>query len=296
MDLLFGIPGDDTAEWQAAIARHLPDATVHRAPARVACDYALVWKPAPEAFAGQSRLKAVFNLGAGVDAIVGMPGLPSAVPLIRLEDAGMAAQMVEYAVWGTLNHFRGFGAYAAQARDGLWKPRPARRPDSLTVGVLGIGVLGRAVLEGLRPFGFRLAGWSRTEKSIPGVATFAGGPALTEFLPLTPQTRGLLDAAALAALPRGAFVINVARGDIVVEDDLLGALDAKYLSGALLDVFHQEPLPPEHPFWRHPRVIVTPHVSAATLVDESVAQVAAKIRRLERGEPVCGIVDRVRAY
>ena len=306
MDLLFHNASGDPRAWKYAIDRHLPGSRIHDAPAATACDYALVWKPPPDAFAGQSWLRAVFNIGAGVDALIGHPGLPVGVPLIRLEDAGMASQMVEYVTWGVLHHYRRFGDYAEQAALGHWKPRPVARPGSLTVGVLGLGVLGTAVLDALRAFGFTLAGWSRSPKSVAGVATYAGRGACLPFLarcnvlvcllPLTPDTRFLLDARALAALPRGAFLINVARGDLVAEDDLLAALDSGALGGALLDVFHEEPLPPNHRLWRHPRVIVTPHVSAATLVEDSIAQIAAKIRRLERGESVSGVVDRALAY
>jgi glyoxylate/hydroxypyruvate reductase A len=306
VDLLFHTSSGDPAAWPKALATHLPEARVHRAPSAVACDYALVWKPAPGTFASQSRLRAVFNIGAGVDALLADPELPDGVPIVRLEDAGMAAQMVEYVAWGVLHHYRRFADYAAQQARQEWRPRAARRPADFGVGVLGLGVLGRAIAAGLAPFGFRIAGWSRTPRTCAGVECHAGEAALDAFLarcdvlvcllPATPATRGLLCAERFARLPRGAFVINVARGALVVEQDLLEALDSGQVGGALLDVFAHEPLPSGHPFWRHPRITVTPHVSAATLVDESIAQIAAKIRALARGEPITGVVDRALAY
>jgi glyoxylate/hydroxypyruvate reductase len=167
-------------------------------------------------------------------------------------------------------------------------------------------VLGNAVSKALLPFGFPLYAWSRTRKASPGVVSYAGIAELDEFLaksrvlvcllPATADTASLLDRAALGALPSGAHVVNVARGGIVVEEDLIALLDNGHLAGATLDVFREEPLPPQHRFWHHPRVALTPHVSAVTHVGDSIAQVAAKIRRLERGEPVTGVVDRVRGY
>jgi len=167
-------------------------------------------------------------------------------------------------------------------------------------------VLGRAVANALAPFGFPLRAWSLSRKTASGVDSFAGRAEWQPFLaasrvlvcllPATAETRGLLDGAALGALPRGAHLVNVARGDIVVDADLVASLDDGHLASATLDVFHEEPLPRTHPFWHHPRITMTPHVSAVTLVDDSVAQIAAKIRRLEQGLPVTGAVDRERGY
>jgi glyoxylate/hydroxypyruvate reductase A len=197
-------------------------------------------------------------------------------------------------------------AYAAQQREGLWRPRPLIEKPSFGIGFLGFGVLGNAVAKGLLPFGFPLYAWSRTRKASAGVISYAGIAELDEFLakshvlvcllPATADTTSLLDRAALTALPRGAHVVNVARGGIIVEEDLISLLDNGHLAGATLDVFRDEPLPPQHPFWRHPRITLTPHVSAVTQVGDSIAQVAAKIRRLERGESVTGVVDRARGY
>lgn len=305
MDLLLH-PKSNTDAWHTALARHLPEARVHAYPTAVGTDYALVWRPPPEVLAGQHRLKAVFNLGAGVDALLDNAVVPAGVPLIRLEDAGMAAQMAEYVAWGVIGHHRDFSGYTDQAARAEWNSRPVVRASDFGVGILGMGVIGSAIVEGLRPFGFALHGWSRRRRTLPGVATFAGRDELPRFLenlqvlvcvlPLTAATAGLLDRDVLSALPRGAFLINVARGDIVVEADLLALIDGGHLAGALLDVFHEEPLPADHMFWGHRKILVTPHVSGVTLIEESIAQIAAKIRLLERGEPVSGVVDPAAGY
>ncbi len=293
--------------WRDAFARELPDAAIAcwpDAPAEV--DFALVWKPPPELFERVRVARAIVNLGAGVDAILALPTLPPGVPLYRLEDAGMAEQMAEFAAHAVLHAYREFDAYAEAQRDGRWAPRRRVAKADFGVGLLGFGVLGRAVARALAPFGFPLAAWSRTRHDEPGIASFAGEGEFDGFLartrvaicllPSTPSTRGLLDRARLARLPRGAHLVNLARGDLVVEPDLVALLDEGYLAGATLDVFAHEPLPAGHPFWHHPRVRLTPHVSAVTLVDESAAQVAARLRALWRGQPASDAVRRDLGY
>jgi len=304
--VLLQMPGRAVDAWRDALAAALPEASIAVWPDGPADPaYACVWRPPAELFARVRPAKAIFNLGAGVDALLAVPTLPRDVPVIRLEDAGMAGQMAEYATLAVLRAYREADVYAAQQREARWRPHERRAKADFGVGLLGCGVLGRAIAAALAPFGFPLAGWSRTGKALPGVAAFgpdelasflAASHALICTLPLTPETTGLLDRATLAQLPRGAHVINVARGEIVVDADLLALLDEGRLGGATLDVFRTEPLPAEHAFWHHPRITVTPHVSAVTLIPESIAQVAAKIRRIERGEAVTGIVERDRGY
>jgi glyoxylate/hydroxypyruvate reductase A len=298
--------GSDAAAWDAALRRALPSAHIAFWPAPAAtADYALVWKPPPQLVHDLRGVKAIFNLGAGVEALAGAT-LPPGARLVRLEDAGMAQQMTEYVCHAVLRRYREFDVYAEQQRAGVWRARPRTRPPEFGVGILGFGVLGMAVATALRPFGFALRAWSRTPKQVAGVATFAGGRELDGFLagaqvlvcllPLTPATQGLLDGATLLRLPRGACVINVARGALIVDDDLLALLDSGHLGGAVLDVFRDEPLPPAHRFWHHPQVALTPHVAAITLVEEAVAQIADKIRRLEAGLPITGIVASEHGY
>jgi len=297
----------NAGQWHAALVAALPEAEITLWPdvSRDA-DYLAVWKPPPELFGLAPAAKAIFNLGAGVDALLQVPTLPAGVPIIRLEDAGMATQMVDYVTLAVLAAYREQRVYADQQREGLWRQRPQRGKQAFGVGLLGLGVLGQTVAAGLARFGFPLAGWSRERKAVAEVRAFAGAAELPDFLarsqvlvcllPSTPDTRGLLDRSRLLQLPRGAHLVNVARGDIVVDADLVASLDDGHLASATLDVFHEEPLPRTHPFWHHPRITMTPHVSAVTLVDDSVAQIAAKIRRLEQGLPVTGTVDRERGY
>ena len=308
MNIVVYTAGSNGTAWIAALSRALPEARIDGWPEMPAdqADYALVWKPPQELIGALRRPKAVFNLGAGVDGIPECPELPPGVALVRLEDAGMAAQMAEYACHAVLRRYREFDTYAEQQRAATWRPRRRVDKRSFGVGILGLGLLGRSVAEAICPFGFPLSGWSRARKSVPGVTAYAGPGELDSFLgnaqvlicllPLTRETRGLLDRRTLSRLPRGGYVVNIARGPIIVNEDLLALIDEGHLSGAMLDVFHDEPLPATHPFWHHPRVTVTPHVSASTLVDESVAQIVEKIRRFEAGLPVSGMVTRDRGY
>jgi glyoxylate/hydroxypyruvate reductase A len=235
-----------------------------------------------------------------------MPALPASVALVRLEDAGMAEQMAEYAAYAVLRVFRDFPAYGDDQRAARWQPRARRDKSVFGVGVLGMGVLGRHVAATLRDLGFPVLGWSRDGRPTEGVTTFAGPAGLAAMLPRcrvaivllprTPQTERLFDRETLAMLPEGAWLVNLARGALVVESDLLALLNEGHLGGAMLDVFGAEPLPADHPFWHHPRIEITPHVAGLTLVEPSVAQVAGKIRALERGLPIAGVVDRERRY
>ena len=307
MKLLLQMPGHAVVEWQSAFEAALPAAAISVWPEPGdAPDYVLVWKPPAELFARVPKARAIFNLGAGVDAVLAVPGLPEDVPLIRLEDAGMAEQMGEYVTHALLRAYREFDVYAMQQQAATWRQRQRLPKREFGVGLLGFGILAQAVAAAIAPLGFPLRAWSRQRRSAPGIETFAGDGELPTFLarsrvlvcllPSTAQTRGLLDRAMLAHLPRGAHLINIARGDLLVDQDLLALLDEGRLAGATLDVFRTEPLPSGHPFWHHPRVVVTPHVSAATQVAESVAQVVAKIRLFESGRPVTGVVDRLLGY
>ena len=274
-------------------------------------DVALVWRPPAAVFAEQRALKLVYNLGAGVDALLAMPQFPRDVPLLRLEDAGMSEALAEYVLAAVLRVYRGFDVYAAQQQQARWQPRALRDKADVAIGVLGLGVIGGAIARGLAQHGFALRGYARSMKSIDRVRCFAGTLAgsdaqlaafadgldiLVSVLPLTADTRGALNTALFARLARGAHVINVGRGAHLVEADLLAALEAGQLGGATLDVFAEEPLPAAHPFWSRPQILVTPHVSAITQIGPSVAQIAAKLAAWQRGEAVSGQVDRTRGY
>ena len=313
MKIIFYEQNADTDAWLGGLKRELPEADLRvwepgdTAPA----DYAIVWRAPRELFANRPDLKAVFNLGAGVDAILDVerkePGtLPPNAKLVRLEDTGMSQQMVEFATYCVLRYMRRFDEYEALKREGRWERLPQHARASFTVGVLGLGVRGGEVAKGLLKLGVPVRGYSRTPKTIEGVQVHAGPEQLDAFLdgvkvlinllPHTPDTEGILNASTFDRLARGAYLVNVARGPHLVDDDLLSALDRGQIAAATLDVFHTEPLPQDHPFWKHPRVSVTPHISAETLREESIVQIADKIRKLARGEPISGIVDFRRGY
>ncbi|NIA56256.1 glyoxylate/hydroxypyruvate reductase A [Massilia sp. TW-1] len=270
------------------------------------CDYAVTWAPTPALLDQLAHVKAIFLTGAGVDALLKFGDALPPVPIVRLGDAGMAEQMAEYVAYATLRYFRRFDDYELQARQGIWNPLPRRDKADFTVGVLGLGRLGMPVLRTVRQLGFPVRGWSRSARDLPGVECYAGMEALDDFLagtqllvcmlPLTPETTNLLDRARLSRLPRGAYLVNVARGAQVAEPDLLALIRAGHIAGATLDVFRNEPLPAPHPFWSEPRITITPHISAITLREEAVQQIVAKIERLERGEAIDDVVDRARGY
>jgi glyoxylate/hydroxypyruvate reductase A len=232
--------------------------------------------------------------------------LPPDALVVRLDDAGMSVQMAEFVCHAVIRQFREFDGYERDAAAGKWGFRKPRMRADFAVGVLGLGVLGERVARALAAFEFPVRGWSRSRKTIEGITCFAGQEQLGEFLrgtrvlvnllPLTPETENILDRRTLGQLQAGAYVVNVARGAHLVDADLIDLLDNGHLAGAALDVFRTEPLPPGHPFWKHPKITVTPHTSARTLRDESIAQIARKIRALQRGEPIAGVVDRLRGY
>ncbi|ELY2668777.1 glyoxylate/hydroxypyruvate reductase GhrA [Cronobacter sakazakii] len=313
MDILFYHPTFDISEWAVLLHRHLPQARLRawQPGDNAAADYALVWHPPYDMLCGRVDLKAIFALGAGVDSLLSRLNeypdlLPSGVPLYRMEDTGMAAQMQEYAISQVLHWFRRFDDYAALQREARWEPLEEYRHADFQVGVLGAGVLGGQVAQSLSRMGFPVRCWSRSRKALPGVESFAGPDELPAFLrgtrvlinllPNTTETVGIINAQLLAALNDNAYVLNLARGVHLVEEDLLAALDRGKVKGAMLDVFHQEPLPADSPLWRHPRVRITPHVAAVTRPEETVAFIAQSIARIERGDMPQGQVDVARGY
>jgi glyoxylate/hydroxypyruvate reductase len=299
--------------WLRELRRLLPDATVAGcAPDGAAgddargADYAVGWGPPPRFFEAQPRLRAFFNAGAGVDSLLANPGLPPDLPVFRLEDAGMGRQMVDYCRHEMLRIAGRWDEYRALQAQRRWQELDALGAADLPVGVLGLGVLGSQVAGALAADGWRVAGFARRPRVVDGVDVHHGAAQWHDFLaatrvlillaPLTPDTEDLVDAGVLARLQPGGWVVNVARGGLLVDADLVAALDAGRLAGATLDVFREEPLPAGHPFWSHPRIRITPHVAAVTRVADSAAQVAGKLRRLERGERPGGWVDRSRCY
>jgi len=307
--LLYRADGN-TAPWIKDFAELLPEAEVavwRPGAGLAACDYAVLWAPPEEMLPELARVKAIFLTGAGADAIMKFAhAIPAHIPIVRLNDAGMGMQMAEYVTHAVLRYYRRLDEYELQARAGGWVQLAARDKSDFSVGVMGVGSLGARVLEALQPFGFPLRAWSRTPKSLPGVECFHGREGLDGFLgssrvvvcmlPLTEETTHILGRGNMQKLPQGAYIINVGRGAHISEPDLLALVKTGHIAGATLDVFRNEPLPAQHPFWQEPRITITPHISALTLRRESIEQMAGKMRQLVRGEAVADVINREKGY
>lgn len=306
MKLTVCFSGLSADPWVQGLQQALPQADVSAwAPGAPLADHAIVWAPPQQFIDEQQGLQTLFNIGAGVDALLQL-NLPPALKVVRLDDAGMSVQMAEYVCHAVIRHFREFDVYDADTQAGKWSYRKPRSRADFAVGVMGLGVLGERVAKALQVFDFPVNGYSRSSKDLPGIRCFSGAQALPSFLaatrvlvnlmPLTPETENILNHANLSLLQQGGYVINVARGKHLVEEDLITLIDSGHLSGATLDVFRSEPLPADHPFWLHPKIIVTPHTSARTLREESIAQIVGKIQALQRGQAINGVVDSQRGY
>ena len=309
MALLFLSTLDDSDEWLPRLENGVPGLKTRLWPDMGPAEdihYALVWQPPPGLLASLPNLRAIFCLGAGVDGLIRDSTLPDHVPVVRMVDWGLTEGMTEFVVWQVLDWHRDGPTYRASAATGTWDRRIHVFARERTVGVMGLGVLGSAAAEALAALNFDVAGWSRSPKTIDGVTSFVGADGWAPFLarseivvnllPLTAATTGILNADTFARLPRGAVVINAARGGHVVDSDLLAALEDGQIGGASLDVFAEEPLPPDHPFWRHPRIAVTPHIASVTHARTCADTVIAQIRRLESGAPLRHTVDRSQQY
>lgn len=306
MNITFCCTDTKAEPWLQGLQAALPQASISVwQPGAPQADYAVVWAPPQQFMDEQQALKALFNIGAGVDALLKLRLAPG-VRVVRLDDAGMAVQMAEYVCHAVIRHFREFDAYETDMQAGRWGYRKPRLRGEFPVGVMGLGVLGERVARALAQFDFPVNGWSRSPKAIDGVRGFSGADGFNDFLaasrvlvnllPLTPDTQDIINRETLSRLQTGAYVVNVARGAHLVEDDLLALIESGHVAGATLDVFRKEPLPAGHPFWNHPRIVATPHTSARTLREESIAQIAGKIAALQRGETVAGVVDPGRGY
>jgi len=273
--------------------------------------YALVWKPEPGLLKSLPNLKIVFSLGAGVDHILLRDADLPDVPIVRIVDPDLTMRMGEYVVLHVLLHHRRHLDYQDLQRQRRWKALHQPPASAVKVGVMGLGELGRDAARKLSGLGFDVAGWSRTQKTLKGIACFAGQAELDGFLartdilvcllPLTRETRGILNRALFARLRRdgplgGVVLINAGRGELQVGADILAALDAGELKAASLDVFETEPLPENSPFWRHPRVVVTPHVAAFSDPQVLTRNVADQIEAFEAGKPLQNLVDSKRGY
>lgn len=309
MAVLFYSAVDDPVQWTESLHAVDPALDIRIWPEAgdlADIDVALAWLPEPGLLARCPNLKLIQSIGAGTDHIVADRLLPAGVPVTRLVDAALTSQMVEYVLLAVLSHHRRLAEYRAFQARSEWRQLPACDTGRARVGVMGLGVIGGAVARALADLGFPVAGWSRSQKSHPGIEAFHGAEALIPFLaqsdilicllPLTAETEGILNAAAFAAMPEGAYVVNAARGGHVHEADLLASLDRGHLSGAWLDVCRIEPLPSESPLWRHPKVTLTPHIAGLVLPQSAAAQVVENIRRVRAGEAPLNIVDPRKGY
>ncbi len=309
MALLFYSQYDDSQAWAAALRAVDPGLQVRiwpemGEPADITA--ALVWKPPPGALADLPHLRLIINLGAGVDHLLSDESLPKAIPIVRIVDPEMSRMMTQYVLLAVLRHHRNLHHFESARAERRWAYLEPRMSHERRVGVMGLGVLGVAAATELVHQGFDVRGWARSPRNLPGVRCFHGDAQLHEFLsgcdilvlllPLTAQTRGLVDEAALQALPRGACVINVGRGGLVDEPALIRALDKGQVAEATLDVFSVEPLPAEHPLWRRPQVLITPHLASIALPRSGAPQVIENLRRLERGQALLNQVVRHRGY
>lgn len=299
---------DDAATWKAAFEKLDPGLDFRVWPDTGPVEdieFVLGWRPKQGDLMRYPNLKAVFWLGAGVDWLLEQTELP-AVPFVRLVDPGLTAGMTEYVVLHCLRYHRRQPELEALQRKSEWRELKYPLPWNRKIGIMGLGVLGSDAARKLKALDFDVAGWSRTPKSVEGVTSFHGEEQLLEFLgrseilvvllPLTPATTGIINRRTLAALPRGACLINAARGGHVVDDDLLAALDSGHIAHATLDVFHTEPLPSEHPYWTHPRVTVTPHVASITHAETAAPGIYRNMQRVWAGEALDNVVDFQRGY
>ncbi len=311
---LFVTPTWDAQLWAAEMRKAAPGMEVRVWPEMgdvATVDYVAAWLPPPDVVRSLSRLKVIFSLGAGVDAILKDPTLPDGVPIVRVNDPDLTMRMSEYVVLHVLLHHRQQRRLDENQRNKIWDGFPTHAANALRVGVMGLGVLGQDAARKLAVLGFKVAGWSRSPKLIDGVQCFSGAGALETFLartdvlvsllPATPETDGILNRALIRKLARsGPFgapvLINAGRGRQQVEEDILAALEAGELHGATLDVFRTEPLPPDSPFWSHPRVTLTPHIAADSDPQVICEYVARQIAAYEAGGKLSNLVDRARGY
>jgi glyoxylate/hydroxypyruvate reductase A len=309
MAILFRSTPAATARWRPLLGELMPEHEFRFWPEigdPAAIEHAMVWQPPPGLLAGLPNLRLIVGLGAGVDHLLRDPELPRHIPIMRLVDPYMTDAMSEYVVLQVLRLHRQDLDYLAQQRARLWEEREQKNAAERPVGILGFGTLGQDAGRKLRALGFPVAGWSRTAKEVAGFTTFAGADGLAALaarseilvclLPLTAATEGILNAGLFARLPHGAGLVNAGRGGHLIEADLIPALDSGQLSGAVLDVFREEPLPPEHLFWGHPRIVVTPHIAAETHPPTAAAIIRDAIRRFAAGLPIANRVDWTRGY
>jgi glyoxylate/hydroxypyruvate reductase A len=308
--ILLAVTGFNPRRWYELLSEKRVVTLAPDGPADPTITYAVVWKQRPNLLAGLPNLRAIFSIGAGVDHIFTDPGLPK-VPVVRVVAENLTQYMTEYVVWRVLDHHRQGFLYRAQQKRKVWREPPQRPAEDISVGIMGLGNLGRASAKALLELGFRVNGWSRTDQRMEGVATFHGDNGLIPFLnatdilvvllPLTPATRGIITYRLLKQLRSrnglgGAVLINAGRGRLQSDQDIFRALEDGTLKEASLDVFEVEPLAKTSPLWTHPRVFVTPHAAATSDPNHLVRPMLEQMDAFERGEPLQNVVDMAAGY
>lgn len=307
MALLFSSKNDDVERWRSILVRELPDLDFRvwtpegneiGDPKEI--EYVLAWRPKIGVFKNLPNLKYIFSLGAGVDHLINKE-LPKNIPVVRLMDPGLTLGMSEYVIFWILYHHRRMGDYLQNAQQSKWKQFPQANTCIRQIGIMGLGILGLDAAQKLKALGFKVYGWSRSSKEIDGISTFHGKEEFFDFLshteilvcllPLTPETEGIINTETLSRLPSGATIINPGRGGHIIDTDLIQAINNGHISNAVLDVFHTEPLPENHPFWMHPKIKITPHIASLTVPETAALVVADNIRRIRSGQLPKPIVD-----
>lgn len=312
--ILLAVTNWDPSIWETELKRHGPEREVVLAPSGETdptIDYAVVWKQEPGLLARLPNLKAVFSLGAGVDHIFASGESLPEVPIVRVVSPDLTMRMSEYVVWQVLDHHRQGPQYRAQQAERVWRERDQPAAHEVTVGIMGLGELGRDAAARLKALGFNVTGWSRRKKQVDGVECYAGDAELADFLtsaeifvvllPLTSETHGILNRDLFAKMTRrdrfdAPVLINAGRGKLQVTADILAALDEGLLSAATLDVFETEPLDRDSPAWSHPKVTLTPHAAASSTARAIAGPIIRQMEAFERGEPLENLVDKSAGY
>lgn len=309
MSFLIVSPGKDPEAWVEVLEKQHPGLNIYVYPEehdKEEVEFALVWNHPRGLFKNYPNLKVIASMGAGVDHITSDPELPENITITRVIDNRLTSDMSAFVLAMIMDHLRNLSFYQEKEAEKIWNPVNYKRIEEVRVGIMGLGVMGSALASTLIRNGFTVSGWSKSEKEIEGVKSYYDNDDFEEFLqnsdilicllPLTPQTETILDKELFEKLPEGAFVINVARGEHLVEHDLLEMIDTGHLSGAALDVFREEPLPDDHPFWTHPRIKVTPHIASVTKPEAVVPQIVENYERMKEHEPLKNVVERKKGY
>lgn len=306
MSVLIISTGKDPEPWATALRNQHPGMEIHLYPEdhnKEDIDYVISWKHPRGIFKNYPNLKVIASMGAGVDHIISDPEIPEEVIITRVVDEKLADDMSDFVLALIMDHIRNISYHYSKQS---WEPKPYKTPEFELVGIMGMGVLGKSVAKTLFKNGFNLSGWSRSKKEVGGINMYYGKEELDEFLekttilvcllPLTPETENILNKDLFEKLPEGAYIINVARGEHLVEQDLIKMVDTGHLSGASLDVFRKEPLPEDHPFWKHSKIKVTPHIASITDPVSVVPQLVENYERMQEGEELQNVVQRKKGY